>query len=382
MEKILFDLKGTQPTKSTKIHGGGRYGEMVLMRIMERGLEVHCCYDSKKWLNPVIMTIIKENNVPLYDISQNNLREIMSKNGINRFYMPVYFETPSYLQEIDTKQCQIFTTIHDLRNLELPMDYYRLMYKPWKNGLTYLKRLLFKSRYNQRDRQKILNAFQANNMHIVTVTNHSAFSFKSFFPELKNVDVPVFYAPSTIKMKAEKIKYLDKFFLLVSCNRFNKNNLRAIIALDRLFSMGYAIDYKVKLTGVESLHSFRYNFQNPNKFECCGFVEERELNQLYHDAYCFIFPSLQEGFGYPPVEAMFYGTPVLSSPFSSISEICGNSVIYFNPFSIEEIMNRILMILNPNIHQKYSKLAKQRCEEITQKQIKDLDGLIDYIYGL
>jgi glycosyltransferase involved in cell wall biosynthesis len=77
---------------------------------------------------------------------------------------------------------------------------------------------------------------------------------------------------------------------------------------------------------------------------------------------------------------MNYGTPVLASPFSSIPEICGDAVIYFNPFSIDEIENRILMILNGDIYKTYSQRAKDRFYTIYEKQKQDLDDLIDYIF--
>ena len=112
-----------------------------------------------------------------------------------------------------------------------------------------------------------------------------------------------------------------------------------------------------------------------------GYVDDMDLEYLYANAYSFIYPSLNEGFGYPPIEAMHYGIPVLSSPFSSIPEVCGDAVIYFNPFSIDEIKNRILMILEPNIHNHYEELSKQRYDLITKKQNEDLDGLIKYLFN-
>lgn len=381
MNKILFDLKGTQPTPTTKIHGGGRYGEMIFRRIAERELPVECCYDSRLWLNPDMKSIIERYQIPMHDLSKYSLKQILSKSEIRRIYLPVYIETPKYLGEIDTDNCQIFATIHDLRNLELPIDWYQVRYKPWKNVLRYIRKSFLGFLYFKRERRKVTDAFNTRNLHVVTDTYHSSYAFKSYFPELKDVDIPVYYAPSTITTNVTGCKYVEKYFLLVSCNRYNKNNLRAIKALDNLFSMGYAEGFKVKMTGVSSINSFWYKFQNPQRFETVGFVDEEELNQLYHDAYCFIFPSLQEGFGYPPLEAMHYGIPVLSSPYSSIPEICGGSVLYFNPMSVEEIMNRVLMILNKDVHQDYSLKARERYQYITKKQISDLDKLIDYIYG-
>ena len=113
-----------------------------------------------------------------------------------------------------------------------------------------------------------------------------------------------------------------------------------------------------------------------------GFVDDDELEQLNHDAYCLIYPSLNEGFGYPPLEAMRYGTPVVASPVTSISEVCGESVIYFNPFSIEELKSRLLMITDFNIHKQYSEKGYRRYLAIHEKQERDLDLLIDYLYNI
>ena len=55
---ILFDLSATQPMGSTKRHGGGKYGEVVLRHILKRGRPVTCYYDSRKWLNPDIKNLL------------------------------------------------------------------------------------------------------------------------------------------------------------------------------------------------------------------------------------------------------------------------------------------------------------------------------------
>ena len=170
--------------------------------------------------------------------------------------------------------------------------------------------------------------------------------------------------------------------MLVSGDRWGKNNLRVVKAFDELFSAGLldANSIKIKIAGSTG-KNFSYKIKHPRCFEFMGYVDDMDLEYLYVNAYSFIYPSLNEGFGYPPIEAMHYGIPVLSSPFSSIPEVCGDAVIYFNPFSIDEIKNRILMIQQPNIHNHYAKLSSQRYDFITKKQNEDLDGLIKYLFN-
>ena len=80
------------------------------------------------------------------------------------------------------------------------------------------------------------------------------------------------------------------------------------------------------------------------------FVEEDFLFWLYSNAYLFVFPSIYEGFGFPPLEAACFGTVSAVSNVSSIPEICGDSVFYFNPFDIDNMKDVIdNLIVNPEL---------------------------------
>lgn len=62
------------------------------------------------------------------------------------------------------------------------------------------------------------------------------------------------------------------------------------------------------------------------------------LGQLYSNASAFIYPSIYEGFGIPPLEAMAHGCPVVSSSASSMPEVVGEAGAYFNPLSVQEVL--------------------------------------------
>jgi glycosyltransferase involved in cell wall biosynthesis len=111
--------------------------------------------------------------------------------------------------------------------------------------------------------------------------------------------------------------------------------MRAVIALDQLFCDFKNNDLEVLILGVSNNQGFTRLINKP-KFKHFGYVDDRELDALYKNAYAFIYPSLNEGFGYPPLESMKHATPVLASAIASITEICGDAVIYFNPYSIQE----------------------------------------------
>lgn len=67
----------------------------------------------------------------------------------------------------------------------------------------------------------------------------------------------------------------------------------------------------------------------PAWVKALGYVSDQELKSLYKHAACFVFPSLYEGYGLPPTEAMALGCPVLSSDSASLPEVCGNAALYF-----------------------------------------------------
>ena len=71
------------------------------------------------------------------------------------------------------------------------------------------------------------------------------------------------------------------------------------------------------------------------------FLLDEELFTLYRQAKLFVFPSFYEGFGLPPLEAMACGVPVIASSAASLPEVLGNSVIYFDPLNVDELVEAI-----------------------------------------
>lgn len=87
----------------------------------------------------------------------------------------------------------------------------------------------------------------------------------------------------------------------------------------------------------------RGGVQNDVRF--LGFVPIEVLRIFYDAAKVFVFPSLYEGFGLPPLEAMAHGTPVLTSNTSSIPEVVGNAAVLVNPENLFEIMRALQRVL-------------------------------------
>ncbi|HXE91520.1 MAG TPA: glycosyltransferase family 1 protein [Terriglobales bacterium] len=95
-----------------------------------------------------------------------------------------------------------------------------------------------------------------------------------------------------------------------------------------------------------------------------GFVPVEVLRIFYDAAKIFVFPSLYEGFGLPPLEAMAHGTPVVTSNVSSLPEVVGNAAVLVNPENVFDIMRALHRVL---VDQPLRERLKQRGYEQIQR---------------
>lgn len=114
--KLLFDLAATQPNISGKRHGGGRYGEIILLHMVERGEKFGVFYDSSRWLNPEMRKACERGGVAMHDVYGSSVERIINDNGYTRLYSCL----PGALAELTC--CEVYGTMHGLRELETPFD--------------------------------------------------------------------------------------------------------------------------------------------------------------------------------------------------------------------------------------------------------------------
>ncbi len=392
---LLYDLTATQPSPESRFHGGGAYGEVLFFKLLEYldKFTLICYYDSKNYINPDILERIKTNSIKLYDINEKSVKQIVTEGKIDRLYSAML----NLNQNIPLGQIEVYTTVHGLRTLEMPFDpimleyasslkekiKYRLFMGPAKNY--YLKKL------------RAINGrlVTDSRIQVITISNHSSASIKSFYPGTAGSNIPVFASPTfdqldnyktvTDEKQLESSELLKfgieekKYFLITSAARWAKNALRAVWAFDSLFTEGTAKNYKVVVTGVTNRKIFTKKLKNQENFVFLDYVERNFLDLLTQKAYAFIYPSLNEGFGYPPVESMKYEVPVAASGTTSIPEVCGEAAVYFDPYSVTEIKNRIVQLLEKPIYDGLAQKSKQRYKEVSAKQKADLKKLAEYV---
>lgn len=377
--KILFDLRMVQPFGTSKFHGGGKYGEIVFLNLIIKSTKVVGIYNGSKWLNPEIIKASKERGIKLIDADKNPIKDILaSKDYV--LYSPIGMNEHRIL----AKDFNVVVTIHGLRMYEMPGDKTEFKYlfpkkiKEWiwaLGGIYMPRRIIYWARH------KAVQNFITSNMKIITVSEHSKYSIMCAVPDIKEEDIKVFYSPSTVgnNLANNRQNKYGKYYFMVSGNRWIKNSYRAVKAFDELFTERAELDFKVVITGISKNVRYVKEIHNKERFVLLQYVDDMELQSLYANAYAFVYPTLNEGFGYPPVEAMSKGTPVITSAIASVPEVCGDAAIYFNPYSEREIKMRILQMENEHTHNKYSSLSKIRYEYIYKKQLEDISGIVNYL---
>lgn len=214
-------------------------------------------------------------------------------------------------------------TVHDLSFLENPSWFSRAYYW-WYKMMTPLA--------------------VRTSRHIITVSEFSKSEILRFYPFVKPSKVSVIYPAvdtSHFRPSDQQAAPQERFALTVSSLDPRKNFQRLVEAFEgvegcKLYIVGNA-NRVFGGKGGKDLEK--------DNVKILGRVSDEELLRLYHQAECFIFPSIYEGFGLPPLEAMACGCPVLAADIPVLREVCADAAVYFNPYDVESIHNAILAYL-------------------------------------
>lgn len=123
-----------------------------------------------------------------------------------------------------------------------------------------------------------------------------------------------------------------KYVLAVSSHNPNKNFHRVVQALSHLNT-----GIQLVIAGAQDRRVYGGSVTLPDGVRVLGYVSDPELKTLYQNAVCFVFASLYEGFGLPPLEAMASGCPVVVSRTASLPELFDGAAIFCDPFDAEDI---------------------------------------------
>lgn len=183
----------------------------------------------------------------------------------------------------------------------------------------------------------------------------------------------------------ETINSLGKYILAVSMFNPIKNLPRLISAfisanLDGVKLVivgGHYKSFKKDKNGIDA--------QNRPDIIFLGRINDpKKINLLYRKAQAFVFPSLYESFGIPPLEAMASGCPTIVSKAGALPEVCGDATCYVDPYDVNSIASAIKKLLSDNSYrnnlillgkQQAAKYDWQNAVEVILQKIKDFEAL-------
>ncbi len=217
--------------------------------------------------------------------------------------------------------CPTVITVNDLNRLYYPRMFSHVDVFYWKT----LQRLLFKQM------SRIIAISKNTKRDILRFYGLPDEKVKVIYPAVS----PIFQEPHTSVDKASPLlqRYGIRLPYILSVGGFavHKNVYTALRAFYTLLAQGYLSDYTFVIVG-EQVHThndqrlFELAAQHQNKQICfTGSVETKVLPLIYSRASLFIYPSLYEGFGIAPLEAMACGVPVLASRAGSLPEVLGDA---------------------------------------------------------
>lgn len=176
--------------------------------------------------------------------------------------------------------------------------------------------------------------------HIITVSNFSKSEIIKTY-HIKNNQISIIYnaVSKDFKYKKNELLKQEKYFLAVSSLNYRKNFIAVLQAFLRYTELNndeklYIIG-DIKNSNFKDLNIDTYRRHPQIKF--LGRVSDKELIEYYSNAIGFIYPSLYEGFGIPPLEAQTCDCPVLLSDIPPLKEVFNDSGIYCNPYDINDI---------------------------------------------
>lgn len=393
MKKILFDFLTFQ---DRILNGGYLYARTVLLGLLEKGCEVLGICEKEELLNDDIKKIVKENKIKVF-LGIDDIEKIVKEEKIDAFFIGIAQRYKNI--DVSKVSCKIYIVCHDVWDIcllnaglsNMP-EVDNAMMKLDGKGKRKLrlvknvfKRIISKKRLldvelkssiliKEQGYQLLNELFKKDNVEVLTVSEYSKSAIEYYFDQVKN-EVKVFACPKITRMKGEVSQTIKdqvankKYFLLLSVNRYNKNVSVFLRQFDK-FNKENGGEFSAILLGT--------GYKNQDE-KIIGIprVSDSEMGYLMDNAYALIYPSLVEGFGLPPVEAMEFGTPVIASFNTSIPEVCGDGALYFNPVYPEDLYSKCKYLVS-NYDERVKK-AKTHYIKITQKMQNDLERLLIYL---
>lgn len=293
---------------------------------------------------------LKEQTKFLYHL----LKQKLDLMHFTHFNAPIFYMRPSLV------------TIHDLTLSFFPGNkmrspLHRAAYHiTLRSATKKAKKIIAVSQYTKKDLEKLLH-INSEKIHVI---------YEAVNDDLKKIE-----NKKEIKKALQKFSIKKPYILYTGVWRNHKNLVNLIKAFAKLRSY-YNLDYELVITGKEDpkYPEIKEAIEHARMTErtcLTGLVSEKELQILYSAAHAYCLPSLYEGFGLSPLEAMKCGAPVAVSKLTCLMEICGEeNALFFDPYDVNDIAEKLATICtNTAVRNQLIENGKKHIEKFSWKKM-------------
>jgi glycosyltransferase involved in cell wall biosynthesis len=288
-----------------------------------------------------------------------SLREQVHVPWVLRRERPDVYHAPHYVLPAGVR-CPSVVTIHDCIHLMFPQ------YLPNRVAYAYARAQMWAAARRSDCILTVSEASKRDILHLFTVPP------EKIVVVYNAIDTHFSVTPSEEAVARVRERYqLDhRFVLYVGNIKPHKNLVRLIEAFEEL-RRGELDDLKLLIIGdqISKLPALRravHRYKLHKHVRFLGYLADDQLAILYRLASVFAFPSLYEGFGLPPLEAMASGCPVVTSNVSSLPEVVGGAAVLVNPYDVDDIVDGLRRVLtNPALAAEMRQKGIERAREFS-----------------
>ncbi|MFA7314828.1 MAG: glycosyltransferase family 1 protein [Candidatus Magasanikbacteria bacterium] len=345
--------------------GIGRYIQQLVLELQKIDMENQYIlflrqdnFDDVKITNPNFTKILAD--IPWYTFEeQKEFLHILKNNPVDFMHFP-HWNVPYFYQG------KFVVTIHDLTMYHFA--------RPEASTLGHVKFWL-----KDQAHRKLISHVVKKAEHIIATSEFTAGDIaKTLGVDRKKITV-TYQAPFALDNFDEKDNQdvLQKFnikkkFILYVGSAYPHKNLDKLLESWQIFNEEKNREYDLVLVGKDNYfyQKLKEKFFNLDNIVFTGFVDDSDLIGLYRQARVFVFPSLYEGFGLPPLEASFFRVPVISSSASCLPEILGESALYFDPENVRQIVDILdLALTDENIRLELKRFGRENLQRFSWEKL-------------